>query len=63
LVCYCLTVSLQFTIYEYLMKMAKVKYGEDYDKHQFNVNLFASFMAGAIGSGVTNGLDVLTITM
>lgn len=44
------------------MKKAKLKYGEDYDKHEFNVNIVASFLAGAIGSGVTNGLDVLTIT-
>ena len=54
-------VSLQFTIYEYIMKMSKIKYGENFKEHEFRVNMLASFLGGAIGSGLTNCFDVITI--
>ena len=54
---------MQFTIYESIVKFYKIKYGtpEEYAKHEFNVNMLASFLGGAIGSGLTNCFDVLTI--
>lgn len=54
-------VSLQFTIYEYVMKHYKLKYGDDFKEHEFIVNMYASFLGGAIGSGLTNCFDVITI--
>jgi hypothetical protein len=61
LITHCLFVSFQFTIYEYILKAYKRVYGEDYEKKEFQANVVASFMGGAIGSAVTNSLDVLTI--
>lgn len=43
------------------MQYYKNLYGEDFKKHEFNVNMLASFLGGAIGSGLTNCFDVLTI--
>lgn len=45
------------------MKIFKNRYEdqEELAKHEFKWNFLASFLGGAIGSGLTNGLDVLTI--
>lgn len=43
------------------MKLYKTIHGENYEKKEFEANVVASFMGGAIGSAVTNSLDVLTI--
>lgn len=43
------------------MKFYKIKYGESFSNHEFRVNMMASFLAGAIGSGLTNCFDVVTI--
>ena len=63
LVTYCLCVSVQFTIYEYMMKFFKTYYsGEgEFQKREFRINMLAAFLGGAIGSGITNAFDVLTI--
>lgn len=52
---------MQFTIYERIVKAYKARYGESYAEKEFQANMVASFMGGAVGSAVTNGLDVLTI--
>lgn len=36
-------------------------YGDQYATKEIQANMAASFLGGAIGSAVTNGLDVLTI--
>lgn len=54
-------VSIQFTIYEYIIKVYKRVYGEEYTSKEFQANLMASFLGGAIGSALTNCMDVLTI--
>ena len=36
-------------------------YGEHYEEKEFQANMVAAFMGGAIGSAATNALDVLTI--
>jgi hypothetical protein len=65
LMTYCIFISIQFTIYEYIMRHFKeVVYRGDskkFEDNKFNVNLFAACLAGAVGSGVTNSLDVITI--
>lgn len=61
LVTHCLFVSFQFTIYEYVIKLYKTMYGDEYAAKEIHANMMASFLGGAIGSAVTNGLDVLTI--
>ncbi len=43
------------------MNFYKVKYGENFKEKELQVNMLASFLGGAIGSGLTNGLDVITI--
>lgn len=43
------------------MKFYKVKYGDNFAEKEFNVNMMASFLGGAIGSGLTNSFDVITI--
>ena len=43
------------------MKFYKTKHGEAFGEHEFRVNMLASFLAGAIGSGATNSFDVVTI--
>lgn len=58
---YCICVSAQFTIYEYIMQHYKIKYGEDFKDKEFKVNMYASAAAGAISSAFTNSLDVITI--
>ena len=61
LVTYCLCVSLQFTIYEYIMEFYRKKLGEGFKDKEFWINNFASAAGGAIGSGLTNAFDVVTI--
>lgn len=63
LITYCVCVSIQFTIYETIVSHYKLKYRtpEEYEKHEFKVNMLASVLGGAIGSGLTNCFDVLTI--
>ena len=62
LITYCVCVSLQFTIYEYIMKMYKIKYTPvEYKNKEFEANLVSSFLGGAIGSAVTNSFDVITV--
>jgi len=54
-------VSLQFTIYEYIIKFFKNHYKDDYSSKEIQSNIVASFLGGAIGSGLTNAFEVLTI--
>ena len=65
LVTYCTFVSIQFTLYEETMKYYKEKvYKNDkelFEQNKFVPNLIGSFVGGAVGSGVTNALDVITI--
>eukprot|EP00347_Sterkiella_histriomuscorum_P010096 403338693 len=61
LITYCMCVSIQFTIYEYIMKFYKIQYGDNFKDHEFRINMIASFLGGAIGSGLTNSFDVITI--
>lgn len=40
----------------------KIYSGEgEYEKREYQLNMFAAFLGGAIGSGLTNAFDVLTI--
>ena len=44
------------------MKFYKTKYSpEEYEQKEFQANLYASFLGGAVGSALTNCFDVLTI--
>ena len=43
------------------MKYYKILYGAEYGKYEFRSNMIASFLGGAIGSALTNSLDVITI--
>ena len=52
---------MQFSIYEKIINIYKKLHGENYESKEFEANIVASFMGGAIGSAVTNSLDVLTI--
>ena len=61
LLTYCSCVSIQFTIYEYMMAQDKAFYGENFKDHEFKSNMKASVIGGALGSGLTNCLDVITI--
>jgi len=61
LTAYTLCVSLQFTIYEYIIKFFKNHYKDDYSSKEIQSNIVASFLGGAIGSGLTNAFEVLTI--
>ena len=58
---YTLCVSLQFTIYEKIIAHYKEKYAEHYHTKEKEANIIASLLAGAISSGLTNSLEVLTI--
>ena len=64
LITHCFFVSMQFAIYEKIISIYKKLYGAEeggYEKKEFEANVVASFMGGAVGSAVTNSLDVLTI--
>ena len=61
LVTYCLCVSIQFTIFESMMAHFKRRYGTDFEKKEVTLNMTAAFLGGAVGSGLTNAFDVLTI--
>ena len=61
LITHCLFVSMQFSIYENIINIYKKMHGENYEAKEFQANIVASFMGGAVGSAVTNSLDVLTI--
>ncbi len=55
---------MQFSIYEKIIGIYKKLYGAEeggYEKKEFEANIVASFMGGAVGSAATNSLDVLTI--
>lgn len=61
---YCMFVSTQFTIYEYMMAHFKSGYvgqEEEYKKKETQYNIMSGFLAGAIGAGITNSFDVVTI--
>lgn len=57
---YTMMISIQFTIYESIMDLMK-KRDENYSKNQVKYTVGASFVAGAVASSVTNGLEVLTV--
>jgi len=62
LVTYCITVSIQFTIYEYAMLYYKNKYTpEEFELKEVYCNMIASTWAGAIASAMTNCLEVVTV--
>jgi len=44
-----------------MMSRDKALYGENFKDHEFYSNMKASLIGGAVGSGVTNCLDVITI--
>jgi hypothetical protein len=52
---------MQFSIYEKVIGIYKKMHGENYEAKEFEANVTASFLGGAVGSAVTNSLDVLTI--
>ena len=57
-------VSIQFTIYESVMKYFKLKYSKEegeFEKKELQINMLAGFLAGAISSGLTNSFDMVTI--
>lgn len=62
LIMFATTISLQFTVYESYIKFIKDRYHEHFYKREIFHIIAASFLAGAIGSGVTNGLEVLVVT-
>lgn len=62
LIMFATTISLQFTVYESYIKYVKEKYIESWKNREVLHIVNASFLAGAIGSGVTNGLEVLVVT-
>lgn len=39
----------------------KRRYGTDFEKKEVTLNMTAAFLGGAVGSGLTNAFDVLTI--
>ncbi len=62
LIMFATTISLQFTVYESYIKYVKEKYMESWMNREVLHIINASFLAGAIGSGVTNWLEVLVVT-
>lgn len=62
LIMFATTISLQFTVYESYIKYIKDRHMESWVKRELSHIVLASFLAGAIGSGVTNGLEVLVVT-
>jgi hypothetical protein len=56
------TISLQFTVYESYIKYVKEHYLSSWQKREIAHVVSASFLAGAVGSSVTNGLEVLVVT-
>jgi len=62
LIMFASTISLQFTVYESYIKFIKDRYMESWNNRELFHIILASFLAGAIGSGVTNGLEVLVVT-
>lgn len=66
LITYCSCVSIQFTIYEYIMQKFRNSANKDdpsYESRETIVNIFASFLGGAVGSALTNSFDVLTVNL
>eukprot|EP00347_Sterkiella_histriomuscorum_P008609 403344440 len=61
LTAYTVSVSLQFTIYEYVITFYKRLYGENYSQIELTSNIVASFLGGVISSALTNSLEVLTL--
>lgn len=62
LIMFATTISLQFTVYETYIKNIKEKHLDNFTKYEPIHIVAASFLAGAIGSGATNGLEVLVVT-
>jgi hypothetical protein len=63
-VTYCMCVSIQFTIYESVMKYFKLKYSKEegeLEKKELQINMLAGFLAGAISSGLTNSFEMVII--
>lgn len=62
LIMFATTISLQFTVYESYIKFIKDHYMESWKNRELPHVVLASFLAGAVGSGATNGLEVLVVT-
>lgn len=62
LIMFATTISLQFTVYESYIKYMREHYSTNFNNHEVLHIVTASFLAGAIGSGVTNGMEVLVVT-
>jgi hypothetical protein len=63
-VTYCMSVSIEFTIYESVMKYFKLKYSKEegeFEKKELQINMLAGFLTGKISSGLTNSFDRVTI--
>ena len=62
LVTYTTFLSSQFTIYEYLMRHFKIKYGSNtFKQREMQLNVASSFVAGAVAAAITNPLECITV--
>ncbi|CAI2373878.1 unnamed protein product [Moneuplotes crassus] len=62
LVMFSTTIAIQFAVYESYLRYVSRWYSGNYQKHELAHIINASFIAGAIGHAVTNGLEVITVT-
>ena len=62
LIMFATMISFQFCIYESLIKYLKQKYQEDYRKREALWIVSSSCVAGAVGSAITNGCEVIVLT-
>ena len=59
---YCTFVALQFSIYEKVIDHYKKSMSQEkFKEKELYLNCFAGFVAGAIGSALTNGLEAVTV--
>ena len=62
LIMFATMISWQFCIYESLIKYLKNKYLEEYRKREALWIISSSWIAGAVGSAITNGFEVIVVT-
>ena len=62
LIMFSTTIAIQFTIYETYMRHIRDKYNSSYNNHGLFHIVWGSFLAGAIGHAVTNGLEVIVVS-
>lgn len=61
LIMFSTTIALQFTVYETYLKYVREHYSRSYKKNEFLHIVWGSFIAGAIGHALTNGLEVIVV--